>query len=663
MFTKILIANRGEIACRIARTCRRLGIRVATIHSEADRRALHVREIGESIEVGAPPAADSYLNISAIVEAAQSVGAQAVHPGIGFLSENPDFADAVEAAGLVFIGPRPETMRRFSDKWDAKREAASAHVPVIAGSQGSFSDGEAAERCVRDMRLPVLLKAAAGGGGRGVRVVETLELLRESIDSAMREAQSSFGRPDLLIEQFIDRPQHVEVQVAGDGCGNVLHLYERECSLQRRFQKIIEEAPAAGLSPTLRANVIEAAVRMAAQVKYRGVGTMEFLVAGDEYYFLECNPRLQVEHTVTEAITGVDLVELQLAIAANGALPLKQSQVKISGHAVQARLYAEDPNAGFVPSTGIVERVVYPSTDVRVDSGVTNGSEVTPYYDALIAKLVAHGSDRAEALAKLRLALEETAVLGVETNLSFLYKLLCDPTVLAGRADNRFIDRELGRFQGLSEPDAAVVAIAAEAWLAAAHPACAHDPWSGYSGWRLGGDEDGPARRPAFLLVHGGKSYEISVARHCPKRREGLAVDGVRVSIELEQDAHGVHHARLPGRALRAILLAKESRVLVKGPFGSFDFAVAPFLLDRGSEERVSGQLTAPMMGKIIQVNVAPGDSVKVNETLVVQESMKMELSISAPYDGRVVSVDCSRGDLVERNAVVVTVEPIEATL
>ncbi len=659
MFEKILIANRGEIACRIARTCRRLGVHVATIHSQADRHALHVRQIGESIEVGGPAAADSYLNIAAIVAAAQAVGAQAVHPGIGFLSENPDFADAVEAAGLIFIGPRPETMRRFSDKWDAKREAVLAQVPVIAGSEGSFSDPAAAEQCVRGMKLPVLLKAAAGGGGRGVRVVESLDGLRESIDSAMREALSSFGRPDVLIEQFIDRPQHIEIQVAGDGNGNVVHLYERECSLQRRFQKIIEEAPAAGLSPTVRERVIESAVRMARQVKYRGLGTMEFLVAGDDYYFLECNPRLQVEHTVTEAVTGVDLVEVQLRIAAEGALPLEQAQVRISGHAVQARLYAEDPNAGFVPSTGTIVRVKFPGLDVRVDSGVVDGSVVTPYYDAMIAKIVTHGADRAEAISKLKLAVDETSVLGVETNLDFLSRLLSHPTVLAGSADNRFIDRELGSFQGRAEPDTAVIAIAAKAWLAAAHPAHDEDPWGGHGAWRLGDSKNRPARRPAFFLVHAGKRYAISLGHDWLGAGMRLSIDGFDVKIVLERDVHGVHHAELQGKSLSAVLAASEHRVLVKGAFGSFAFEVEPFLGDDGKEEQFSGQLTAPMMGKIIQVNVAVGDSVKINDTLVVQESMKMELSINAPYDGKVVSLDCSCGDLVERNAVVVTVEPV----
>ena len=444
MIRKLLIANRGEIACRIARTCRRLGVAIATVHSAADRDAMHVREIGESVAIGGAPAGESYLNITAILQAALRVGADAVHPGIGFLSEDPNFAAAVEAQGLIFIGPRPDTMRRFADKWAAKHEARQAGVPVIGGSEGSSNDAGSVHSIIREgMRLPVVLKAAAGGGGRGVRIVRSLDGLLATIESAMREAQSSFGRPDLIVEEFVENARHLEVQVAGDGCGNAIHLFERECSLQRRFQKIIEEAPAANLPPQMRERILADAVALAKRVDYRNVGTMEFLVAADRHYFLECNPRLQVEHTVSEEVTGLDLVEIQLNIAANDQLPLSQDRIVVTGHAIQARVYAEDPAAGFLPSTGRLLLAAFPD-DVRVETGVETGSEITPYYDPMIAKLIAHADDRPQALDRLRAAVGSTVVLGVKTNLGFLATLLDHAVVRAGTADNRFIDRELG---------------------------------------------------------------------------------------------------------------------------------------------------------------------------------------------------------------------------
>ena len=478
MIHKLLIANRGEIACRIARTCVRLAIPVATVHSRADRDALHVRTIGESVEIGDAPASASYLNAAAIIEAARKTGADAIHPGIGFLSEDPSFAAAVEAAGLIFVGPRAETMRRFGDKWAAKHEARAANVPVIEGSEGSSDDAGKIEHLIREMRLPVVLKAAAGGGGRGVRIVRTLDALRETIESAMREAKASFGRPDLIVESFIEKARHLEVQVAGDGEGNALHLFERECSLQRRFQKVIEEAPAVSLSPAIREALTLDAVRLATRVAYRGVGTMEFLVSEDAYYFLECNPRLQVEHTVTEEITGVDLVELQLRIASGEPLPFTQDAISIKGHAIQARVCAEDPAKGFLPATGKLLTVELPGNGIRVETGVETGSEITPHYDSMIAKLIARGADRKEALQQLRAAIDKTIVLGVETNLKFLATLLAHPVVCAGQADNRFIDREFASYAAAT-PGLELIAIGACLWMRHVQPELGGDgPWT-----------------------------------------------------------------------------------------------------------------------------------------------------------------------------------------
>lgn len=653
---KILIANRGEIACRIHRTATRLGIPSATVHSVVDREALHVRQIGESIEVGGAEAADSYLNIDAIIAAAKRVAATAVHPGIGFLSENADFAAEVEAAGLTFIGPRAETMRRFADKWDAKREAIAAGIPVIGGSTGIFGNPSDVEKAVRDSRLPVLLKAAAGGGGRGVRVVSSLVGLRETIESAMREAHSSFGRPDMLIEQFVDKPRHIEIQVAGDGEGQVIHLYERECSLQRRFQKVVEEAPSSALHPALRQRLLEAAIRLAQRVSYRSLGTMEFLVSDDEFFFLECNPRLQVEHTVTEEITGLDLVEVQLSIAANGKLPVQQHDVRAVGHSIQARIYAEDPQAGFLPSTGRIDAIALPQAAVRIDIGVDAGSTVTPYYDAMIAKLIVRASTRDDALQQLKAAVDATLVSGVQTNLGFLSRLMSNPTVISNGVDNRFIDRELQFLVSEAEPPSEVVAIAAKVWLELNYPRIEGDLWSGHAAWRLRDDNDHPAKQSSFFLLSSGRRYGIRIGLE-----DGgitmLAVDEQVHSFAFREVARGRCVAAFPDRTITTSYLAQDQQIWISCPPGRFSFSAAPFLTDAGGGEQVSGKLSAPMIGKIIKVNVAVGDFVKEHDTLIVQESMKMELSINAPYDGQVMSVDCALGDLVERNSVVVTLE------
>ena len=499
MIRKLLIANRGEIACRIARSCRRLGIAAATVHSSADREALHVREIGESIAIGGAAAAESYLNVAAILRAAAEVGADAVHPGIGFLAEDPAFAEAVESKGLIFVGPQPETMRRFGDKWSAKREAREAQVPVIGGSEGSSSDAALVERMIREeLRLPVVLKAAAGGGGRGVRIVRSLDGLRGVIESAMREAQSSFGRPDMLVEEFIESARHLEVQVAGDGNGAAIHLFERECSLQRRFQKVIEEAPSVGLAAELRERLLIDAVNLARRVHYRNLGTMEFLVAGGRHYFLECNPRLQVEHTVTEEVTGFDLVELQLAIAAHGRLPVEQADVSVRGHAIQARVNAENPSAGFIPSTGRLDRVEFPA-ELRVETGVDDGSEISPHYDSMIAKLIARGADRAQALERLRSGIDRSTVFGVDSNLSFLSVLLRHPVVCSGEADNRFIDREFAQATQVEPPQAALVAAAGALLLRHWNQSLSGDRlglWAGggtFLGWQYEAAADGVA--------------------------------------------------------------------------------------------------------------------------------------------------------------------------
>ena len=660
MFEKLLIANRGEIACRIARTCRRLGIPAATVHSSVDRNALHVQEVGESIEIGGAPAVESYLNTAAILETAIAVGADAIHPGIGFLSEDPEFAEAVEAAGLVFVGPRPETMRCFSDKWSAKGQARLADVPVIDGSEGSFSDPEEIEERVRQMPLPVMLKAVAGGGGRGVRVIKTMDGLSAAIASAMREASASFGRPDLLIEGFVENARHIEVQVAGDGQGNVLHLFERECSLQRRFQKIIEEAPAEKLPSEMRERILEAAVRLAATVEYRGLGTVEFLIKDGEYYFLECNPRLQVEHTVTEAITGLDLVELQLHIASKRTLPMRQNEVTLSGHAIQGRVYAESSAGGFIPSTGTVLCVDFPKRDLRVDSGVKAGSTITSHYDPMIAKLVAYGNDRGQALAILKQAVRKTVVLGLETNLDFLSSLLRHPVVVAGTADNGFIDREIQELH-TPPPPPELAAIASILWMRRMHTQNEQDPWSAYGsmvGWRLSDGIDCAPSQPAFLLRNGSTSVPISFGHENKDGSVVVALDGVEISARVIDGGGGHYEAALGSRVISVCAAFGEQTVYLHSQHGSTKFAVEPYLsLDSGADS-LNGVLSAQMMGKVVQVYVKAGDKVAAKAPLIVQESMKMELTITAPFDGTVVSVGCREGDLIERNHPVIEIAP-----
>jgi 3-methylcrotonyl-CoA carboxylase alpha subunit len=665
MLRKVLIANRGEIACRIARTCRRLGVAVATVHSAADRDSMHVREVGESVAIGGAPASESYLNVPVIVAAALRVGADAIHPGIGFLSEDPKFAAAAEAQGLTFIGPRPETMQRFADKWSAKREAREAGVPVIGGTEGSSNDAVKVHAAIRDgMRLPVVLKAAAGGGGRGVRIVRSLDGLLDTIESAMREAQSSFGRPDLIVEEFVENARHLEVQVAGDGRGNAIHLFERECSLQRRFQKIIEEAPAANLARAMRERILADAVALAKRVNYRNVGTMEFLVAADRHYFLECNPRLQVEHTVSEEITGLDLVEIQLNIAANEQLPLTQDRIAVTGHAIQARVYAEDPASGFLPSTGRLLLVDFPD-EVRVEAGVETGSEITPYYDPMIAKLIARGEDRSQALDKLRAAVDSTVVLGVKTNLTFLATLLQHPVVRAGTADNRFIDRELAANIPALPATRQAVATAA-ALLLANESVLAQKTqvglWAGSGallGWQLGAEDPAVPNIPVFSLTAAdGRVWPIAV-QDTRANAIRLFVDGERVLVSLHALGHGKTQVEMDSEIFQVDFSIEDRLVLLQGPFGSVALTVVPFLsLDAAAGAR-SGLLRAPMMGTVVRVNVKAGDTVNAGDVLVVEESMKMELLIESACRGTVRAVNCSVGDMVARQQILVDLEPL----
>jgi 3-methylcrotonyl-CoA carboxylase alpha subunit len=661
VFRKILIANRGEIACRIARTCRRLGIAVAGIHSRADAGALHAKTIGESHEIGGAPAAESYLRIDAIIAAAQATGSQAIHPGFGFLAENAAFARAVEAAGLVFIGPTPETIERLGDKALAKQEAQRAGVPIVPGSVSPSEDPTEIAATVREIGLPVMLKAAAGGGGKGMRALVSRDGLEREIESAMREAKSAFGSAGLIVEKLLERGRHIEVQIAGAGTGDVIHLFERECTLQRRHQKLIEEAPAINLREDMRDGMLADAIRLGRQLSYRGVGTVEFIVSDDSYYFLEVNPRLQVEHPVTEEVTGLDVVELMLRIASGAGLPVTQWDIKCRGHAVEARLCAEDPADNFLPSTGTLSLVRFPSDGVRVESGVETGSAVTPYYDSMLAKLIAFGDTRDAALDRLDAALGETAIFGVTSNQSFLRRLIVLPETRRADFHTRLIDQRLGELVGKASPTPPeAFALAACHWMMGWRHAASRDPWrwDAMTGWHMGSGDDGLSPIPVLHLEAEGANAEIRVS---PRRADGtllIAVGERRVAVGLRPLADGCYLADLDERQETVRLHQDGERLYVHGCGGTHAFRAIPYLVYISASTESSGELRAPMMGMITKVSAAVGDRVVAGDIVAVMESMKMELRLVSKLDGRVTAVNCKTGDMVERNAVVAVVEP-----
>jgi 3-methylcrotonyl-CoA carboxylase alpha subunit len=658
MFKKILVANRGEIACRIARTCRKLGIQVATVHSAADHTALHVREIGESIEIGAAPATESYLVIDRIVEAALRVGADAVHPGYGFLAENGDFAEALARKGIVFIGPSPEVLRQFGNKASAKQIARLAGVPVVPGTDRPSASIEEIERAVAGMKLPVLLKAAAGGGGKGMRVVANAVTARADIQAAMREGKSSFGDPSLIVEQFLPDARHIEVQILGDGNGRVIHLFDRECSLQRRHQKVVEEAPVLSLDPALRESILAHAVRLGERVRYAGLGTVEFIVKDSDAFFLEVNPRIQVEHPVTESVTGLDLVELQIRAVADGALPLAQADVTVSGVAIEARLYAEDADNGFLPSTGTIENLRL--TDmIRVDAGIIAGMAITPFYDPMIAKLIATAATRTEAYSRLEAALLDCTVSGVTTNLTFLRRIVSDSSVRANEVHTGTIDAMVA--SDTEVPHFPLDAhIAAGLWLWSRRKDCIWGGREGLTGWRLGSGAPKPAAAPAIHLGAPGRSHDVTF---------GYAgrPDALLVSIE-NHVAMLAFHTHSDGQ----VYVAYDDVVMTVTPalsdkFAGFasavanaGFAVHPYLSGSllahvGAND---GQVRAPMMGRVVSVNVEMGQSIAPGDVLAVMESMKMELTIASPTAGCVTHIDCVVGATVERDQVVFVISP-----
>ncbi len=631
MFRSVLVANRGEIARRVFATARRMGIETVAVYSQADAAAAHVADADRAVLIGPAAARESYLVLEKIIAAARETGAEAIHPGYGFLSENADFAQAVMDAGLVWIGPPPSAIRAMGLKDAAKSLMQKAGVPVTPGYLGEDQSPQTLAKEAARIGYPVLIKAVAGGGGKGMRKVDGAADFEAALASCQREARASFGDDRVLLETYVTRPRHIEVQVFGDSQGNVVHLFERDCSLQRRHQKVIEEAPAPGMDEATRAAVTSAAVKAAQAVGYRGAGTIEFIadasagLKADRIWFMEMNTRLQVEHPVTEMVTGLDLVEWQFRVAAGEPLPLTQDQIALTGHAVEARLYAENTAGGaFLPSTGVLEHFQLPPT-LRVDAGVEEGGEVTPFYDPMIAKLIVHAPSREAALAELAQACGSVEVWPVKTNADFLTRLLEAPDFIAGDVDTGFIERNLADLTDPAEPSAAALGAAAQAALIADDSGlseAAPSPWRALAGFR----------------INAAPSTEVRL---------------FRAGKPVLADAAG-------GGAPRSVLLTDEDEIVVFEAGGAFAFSLHPPAAD-GPDAASDGGVRSPMPGKVTQLSAKAGDSVTKGQPLLVLEAMKMEHALTAPFDGTVETVSVALGAQVSEGAVLVKLKASEA--
>jgi 3-methylcrotonyl-CoA carboxylase alpha subunit len=668
MFRKLLIANRGEIACRIIRTARRLGMATVAVYSEADRDARHVALADEAFFVGAAPARESYLAIDKIVDAAEKSRAEAIHPGYGFLSENADFAEACSAAGLVFVGPPPEAMRLMGPKASAKALMERAGVPIVPGYHGDATDFATLEKEARRIGFPLLVKASNGGGGRGMRVVPRESDLAEAVAAASREALSAFGEGRVLLERRLARPRHVEVQIFADAAANCIAFPERDCSLQRRRQKILEETPAARLAEGLRSGMREAAVVAAQSAGYLGAGTVEFLVEDERFYFLEMNARLQVEHPITEMVAGQDLVEWQLRVAAGEALPLRQADLVPKGAAMEARICAESPERDFLPSVGKIERLRFPDCDghIRVDSGVREGDVVTPHYDSLLAKLIVWGEDRASALRRLLRALESVEIVGVATNLDFLRALCAESWFESADYDTTTVESNAAQpttAPTLSPSDENfVLAAGATAWLLAArrkaHAGASrrgdpNSPWTASDVWRLGGPKTSeiefllegrsvglglrPESEETFRIERDGKATRIAFREYAEGLR--LDVDGVQRDVGLSQS----------GADVTVVLRGRNYSLAIHDPL---DVEAQAADADR--------RLVAPLPARVVRVNAAEGQSVKAGDAVVTLEVMKTEFVLRAPQDGIVAGLACREGDSVAEGVLLARIDAPE---
>ena len=680
MFKKILIANRGEIACRVAATARRLGIRTVAVYSEADANARHVAACDEAVCIGGPAPRDSYLRADRILEVALQTGAQAVHPGYGFLSENEGFARACAAAGLVFIGPPAEAIAAMGSKSAAKTLMGQAGVPLVPGYHGVDNDPALLAREAGRIGYPVLIKASAGGGGKGMRRVDQAADFAAALASCQREAQSSFGDSHVLVERYVTRPRHIEIQVFGDSLGGCIHLFERDCSVQRRHQKVLEEAPAPGISAARRAEMGAAAVAAARAVGYVGAGTVEFIAEpqadGDlRFYFMEMNTRLQVEHPVTEAITGLDLVEWQLKVAAGQPLPLRQDELRITGHAIEARICAENPDAGFLPATGTLDVLRWPphvefergtaDQPVRVDAGVAEGDAISPHYDPMIAKLIVHGDTRAQALARLDAALAATQIVGLHNNVAFLRRVVVSTAFATADLDTALIERE--RAVLLDQPPLALELAAAGVvahLLAEDNALSGADPWSRRDGWRL----HGGARRH-IELEHAGQLHTVVLARPHSTAADARSVLHIgdqqwpiRAAAVAGQPGATAHDITLGERRLRLDVHvhadAHGQRVAVFAPEGSAVLRLIDSIAQAGEGVADAGGLTAPMPGKVIAFLAQVGDKVSQGQALAVMEAMKMEHTLHAPRDGVVAELLYAVGDPVAEGGELLRLQP-----
>jgi 3-methylcrotonyl-CoA carboxylase alpha subunit len=657
MFGKLLIANRGEIACRIARTARRMGVRTVAVYSDADAHAAHVTACDESVHIGGARPQESYLRGDVILEAARRAGAEAIHPGYGFLSENADFARACAAAGMAFIGPSPEAIAAMGSKSAAKALMEKAGVPLTPGYHGDRQEPDYLLAESQRIGFPVLIKAVSGGGGKGMRRVDRADDFAAALAGCRREAQSSFGDDRVLVEKYVSPARHIEVQVFGDMHGNTVYLFERDCSVQRRHQKVIEEAPAPGMTAQRRRLMGEAAVAAARAVNYAGAGTVEFIAAADgTFYFMEMNTRLQVEHPVTEMITGLDLVEWQLRVAAREPLPLNQEQLVIRGHAIEARIYAEDPEREFLPSIGTLEYLSMPATShqVRIDTGVRQGDSITPYYDPMIAKLIVHAETRNEAIARLRAALDEYHVAGVHTNIEFLHRLAGAPSFVDARLDTALIERERELlFAPRVAPSRVAWNLAMLAFvLSQRRPHIFGSPWDDTSGWRPGATGQRHNR-----LKCGGEVTDLKLTFLGSTLRVDIGGDVDIVSGSLARD--GLLEADVDGALVRA-------RAHVSGGHLHLFFDTAhhvfewidPYLPEAVAGDRHGG-LVAPMPGRVIAVLVEPGARVTAGTALLVMEAMKMEHTVTAPVNGTIAAIHHAAGDQVREGDELLTITPL----
>ena len=657
MFKKILIANRGEIACRVAATARRMAIQTVAVYSDADAGAKHVGACDEAVHIGGSAPGESYLRWERIIEAARATGAEAIHPGYGFLSENEEFARACVKAGLVFIGPPASAIQAMGLKAESKQLMEKAGVPLVPGYHGSDQDPALLQREADRIGYPVLIKASAGGGGKGMRAVDKSEDFAAALASCRREAINSFGDDAVLVEKYAQRPRHIEIQVFGDTQGNYVYLFERDCSVQRRHQKVLEEAPAPGMTEALRREMGEAAVAAARAVNYVGAGTVEFIVeqldGKMKFYFMEMNTRLQVEHPVTEAITGLDLVEWQFRVAAGEPLPLKQAQLKIHGHAIEARICAENPDKQFLPATGTLQVYRQPACTrferadggVRIDDGVREGDAISPYYDSMVAKLIVHGDTREDALARMDMALGEFHIVGLQTNVQFLRHVVASESFAKADLDTALIQREAAVLFEQEKIGAPIAMAGAIAFTLQQEKALeTADPFSRRDGWR----SHGPVSRSFEFEFHGQLHKAQLTYQH-----EGslqLALNGQLMSLHIEPAADGLLVTLNGQRAhLQVYRLGEQVHLFSAG--GATQITVIDLLAHAGVAQHEAGRLTAPMPGKVLSFAVQAGDKVSRGQALAVMEAMKMEHTIAAPADGVVAEILYAPGDQVQEGA------------